>query len=102
MTQILTGTELISIERAEQYKKHGRTVAHDLKFNNKEQLAIGAAFLCFPDIHEYAKEYNNYNCPKGWDINIWNRMYKKPYKERLIIAGALIAAEIDRLTALEK
>lgn len=28
-------------------------------------------------------------------------MWDKPYKERLVIAGALIAAELDRLNALE-
>ncbi len=30
-------------------------------------------------------------------MNIFTKMCYKPYEERLIIAGALIAAEIDRL-----
>jgi hypothetical protein len=35
------------------------------------------------------------------NVKIWNKMAFKPYKERLIIAGALIAAEIDRLQNLQ-
>jgi len=39
--------------------------------------------------------------PKGWDHKIWEKMCHKNYKKRLIIAGALIAAEIDRLNSKE-
>ena len=35
--------------------------------------------------------------PNGWDQEIWEKMIRKPHQERLIIAGALIAAELDRL-----
>ena len=30
--------------------------------------------------------------PDNWNVKIVTRMMEKPYKERLIIAGALIAA----------
>lgn len=39
--------------------------------------------------------------PTGWDKSIWAKMCSKSYKERLIMAGALIAAELDRLTSIE-
>jgi hypothetical protein len=39
--------------------------------------------------------------PLNWEKTWWQRMCDKPFSERLIIAGALIAAEIDRLQATE-
>jgi len=39
--------------------------------------------------------------PKDWDFTTWRKMMKKSYKKRLIIAGALIAAEIDRMNMIE-
>lgn len=42
------------------------------------------------------------NPPSFWDKALWKRMIEKPEKERLIIAGALIAAEIDRIQYVEK
>lgn len=89
-----TGVELIAIERAEQVDKHGRTIGKDLVHNNKFQLALAASWLVAPDIFENdAFEH----CPDGWDEIIWNKMCAKGYHDRLVIAGALIAAEIDRL-----
>lgn len=86
-----TGIELIAQERSEQIEKHGRTIKSDVDNNSAFQLAKGAAALLRPSIN--AK-------PIGWDNKTWERMCSKPYKERMIIAGALIAAEIDRI--LEK
>ncbi len=40
--------------------------------------------------------------PKEWDKTITEKMLNKNYKQRLVIAGALIAAEIDRLELIEK
>ena len=34
--------------------------------------------------------------PHGWDKELFEKMVDKPHIERLTIAGALIAAEIDR------
>ena len=33
--------------------------------------------------------------PHGWNPVFWKKMIDKDYKDRLVIAGALIAAEID-------
>lgn len=85
-----TGIELIAAERAEQIEKHGRTVEADKKFNRKRQLRQAAHAL----IEESA--FIN-EAPEGWDKGIWSKMKRKPLRDRLIIAGALIAAEIDRL-----
>lgn len=89
-----TGIQLIAHERREQIEKHGRTIARDVVENYNEQLAIGAAMLLAA---EWEEGIDPESYPDGWDKEICNKMLAKPYKERLIIAGALIAAEIDRL-----
>jgi len=49
------------------------------------------------------KKCHNYQLPpNGWDVDIYKKMRNKSYKERLIIAGALIAAELDRLSISDK
>jgi hypothetical protein len=97
-----TGIELIAAERQEQIEKHGRTIESDVKYNKDTQLSFGAAILTCPNPEQYQKAENNYACPEGWDLKIWDKMRIKSYKDRLIIAGALIAAEIDRIQAIEK
>ncbi len=89
-----TGIELIAIERQEQIEKHGRTIQNDVRLNEDKQLVWGAIQL-FSREFGYATDPDDK--PEGWDILIWEKMQSKSYKERLIIAGALIAAEIDRL-----
>lgn len=90
-----TGAELIAIERQEQIEKHGRTIERDVKENTEGELAYFAGVLCHERSNE-VEEVMNYLPPK-WDRELCRKMLNKPYKERLIIAGALISAEIDRL-----
>ena len=85
-----TGIKLIALEREEQIEKHGRTVRDDVKFNNKGQLKDAAFRLLF-------SLCRHLDPPEGWNVKVWNKMKRKTVKEKLIIAGALIAAEIDRL-----
>ena len=91
-----TGIELIKKEREEQILKHGRTTEKDIRQNCSYQLAIGASKLL-----AYPAECHNYQLPpNGWDVDIYKKMRDSPYRKRLIIAGALIAAELDRLSAI--
>ena len=89
---MLNGIELIADERQEQIEDHGRTVENDVKTNSDEQLRRAATRL-------FTK--GETPAPKGWDDRIWRKMHGKTYKERLIIAGALMAAELDRLIFIE-
>lgn len=91
-----TGIELIAEERQEQLSKHNRTVENDVIENNHYQLSEAAGLLCWVNEEDFDNDTDGC-CPTGWDSEIWYKMMIKPYKERLIIAGALIAAEIDRL-----
>ena len=92
-----TGVELIATEREEQIVKHGKTIKSDVDLNRFDQLSIGAAKLAKPEptLEDWVL------CPRFWDTDLWDRMLRKPYKDRLVIAGALIAAEIDRLQAID-
>jgi hypothetical protein len=90
-----TGIELIAQERREQIEKHGRTIERDVKDNYNAQLPTAAMRLL---------QFDRYDIPAPflWRESIWEKMNSKPYKDRLIIAGALIAAEIDRINYSEQ
>ncbi len=90
MSKSKTGIELIADERREQIEKHGRTIASDKILNRRRQLRSAALKLI-------SDEAIFMTAPDGWDKKIWARMAKKNVRQRLIIAGALIAAELDRL-----
>lgn len=100
----MLGIELITDERKEQLQKHGVTIAMDVRFNNHYQLSQAAALMLYVDQEELnANELEDgtfdfsHVVPNGWNVSKFNKMMNKPYRDRLIIAGALIAAEIDRL-----
>lgn len=89
-----TAVELIAIEREEQIKKHGRDVQSDRECNTEGQLVDAAIKLCADDIGGY---WPTKTLPVGWNQQVWDKMTNKTYKERLIIAATLIAAEYDRI-----
>lgn len=90
----MSGIELIAQERKEQLEKHNRPIENDVAYNSEHQLSWAASRLC--------RIFPTNTLPKDWNKDLWLKMILKPYKERLIKAGALIAAEIDRLLYIEK
>ncbi len=93
-----TGIESIAAERQEQIEKHHRTVEKDAKENDCYQLIHAARTILI----EPQGRQDKFWPPLDWDGQRWKHMMAKSYKDRLIIAGALIAAEIDRLQHLEE
>lgn len=92
------GIELIAQERQEQIEKHGITLNYDFANNSFRQLSEAARILLEDPNHLlYDGDTDQTFAPSGWDIEVFNKMRNKSYMERIIIAGALIAAEIDRL-----
>jgi len=87
-----TGIELIAEERQEQLTKHGRTIERDIEENPMGELMQGA-IACLKGLEN--------NFPISWDNNFTQNVVRKPIEQRLIIAGALIAAEIDRLNNIK-
>lgn len=95
-----TGIELIAIERQEQVEKHHRSIKQDVAMNDSAQLSFAAALLSCPDPELMGFDpASDSGRPDNWDKKLFNKMMAKPYKDRLVLAGALIAAEIDRLNA---
>lgn len=110
-----TGIELIAEERQRQIKKEGWTAEHDDQHTAGE-LSVAAALYAAP-IPLFAKRQSRNNVdfydPWPWydqvnydryndgGVNIpvpaWDKRKKHNRMRRLVIAGALIAAEIDRL-----
>lgn len=85
-----TGIELIAEERAEQTAKHGWTAEHDDTHDRAEMAIVAAELLC-----------------EGTDASVGDRggrrdMWRLCHKlrndriHRLKVAGALVAAELDR------
>lgn len=86
----------ILAERLEQLEKHGKTTEYDLRFNSTHQLTKAAKSLLWTWGESAPMSI------EGWDSELCNKMMKKPYRDRLVVAGALIAAEIDRIDAVDK
>jgi hypothetical protein len=91
-----TGVDLIARERAEQFTKHQRSVRDDIERNSKGELSAAAVLLI-------QGEKNHLLFPYAWQYSHTTfNMIRKTNIERLIIAGALIAAEIDRLIEIDE
>ena len=90
------GVKLIAQERNRQIKKEGYTKEHDAQ-HQQGQLSIAAA--CYA--------LNKLPCRNwgGTPLFPWQQTYHKlkkhDRKRSLVIAGALIAAELDRIIAEE-
>ena len=88
------GTDLIAAERQRQIQAEGWTPERDARYVNGElrNAAIAYAMVC-----DEAGEHASDVWPPTWSTAMW-----KPSEDpirNLIRAGALIAAEIDRLQA---
>lgn len=93
-----TGIELLSEERQKQIDKHGFTGAHHAThpgWYNQNQLIEAARYLSTPHVS------HNTWYPANWDAHWFYDLCKRSHKERLVIAGALVAAELDRLQYME-
>jgi len=112
-----TGIQLIAIERKEQIEKHGFDLEHD-SFESAFQLSSAAAMLIARSQNKYFEDHNHHDDlgpvarfqireigePEKWSEQWpWTNFDKRDTTgiiESLIKAGALIAAEIDRLNDL--
>lgn len=95
-----TGIELITAERQRQIEKEGWTSEHD-KQHFSDELATVASLYAMP---ERQRCYDNRISP--CPINFpWSSAWWKPSPDNrikeLIKAGALIAAEIDRIQSIK-
>ena len=100
-----SGIELIEEERKEQIERHGYVQGHD-DFHDVNEIAWAAVSYAMPYGFQSDFPHNNGNIQLSrlafWP---WDEEYFKPSNDRikeLKKAGALIAAEIDRLQRLKQ
>lgn len=93
-----TGIELIAEERKRQIEEEGFTAEHD---NSHTEGALADAGVCYAQARHYEdwRARSIGEVPRKWP---WSLKWWKPttYLRNLVKAGALIAAEIDRLQRL--
>jgi hypothetical protein len=100
-----TGIELIQAERRRQVEQEGWTPEHDdehacgeLSMAARSYASYASTLIRIPDAHEH----RNLLALGGWP---WAQEWWKPSPDpirNLVKAGALLAAEIDRLQRKEK
>jgi len=95
----MTGVELIAEERERQISDEGWTHAHDDEHDDEAMALAARCYACPPGIYERRFEDPRDGTPPiGWP---WASPWWKPSPDDrirdLVKAGALIAAEIDRL-----
>jgi len=88
----MTGIEKIAQKRLEQKVKHGYSIKSDYEaYPDFELMQAAQAIL----------EGNKDNMPESWDKNSCERLCSKSLEDRLITAGAMLAAQIDILNFKE-
>ena len=100
MNNLTVGTQLIADERQKQIYKHGFTAEHHVnhpEWYENGQLQYASTALLSMD---GKAESTLTETPLNWDSDWFNNLLERTPKERLIIAGALIVAELDRLAEL--
>jgi len=83
----MNGIEKIIVERINQLDKHGYTVESDLKYVDGQLNSIASALITGNPLH----------WPRDWDFELYKKWIEEPRQNQLAIAGAFVAAEIDRL-----
>ncbi|MBA7562305.1 hypothetical protein ES708_03957 [subsurface metagenome] len=96
-----TGADLIARERQRQIEVEGFNSEHDDEHRQRELVHAAISYASYPQ-KTYLKEEKHGNIAfrepyPGWWNPWWNKCTKHTELKRLIIAGALIAAEIDQI-----
>ena len=99
-----SGAQLILKERLRQISEEGWSKAHDDEHVGQEMLGAARAYAI---VAQHQQEFKKWiisdppaSWPYDWDIKWWKP--SKDPKRNLVKAGALIAAEIDRLLRKEE
>ena len=99
----MTGVELIAQERQRQIDEERYSPQHDARYHHDGQLAKAAACYALPEGYRRLIFLTPRPLPELWP---WGEETWKPTPDdrlrELVKAGALIAAEIDRLQAVQK
>ncbi|MBD8081110.1 hypothetical protein [Chryseobacterium caseinilyticum] len=101
LKSLTPGIQELAAERQKQIDKHGFTAEHHVNhpewYENK-QLIVAAASLLLQDL---TPEQASGDFPENWDEKWFADLLSRSEAERVIIAGALLAAELDRKNELD-
>jgi hypothetical protein len=87
----MTGIELIAIERKEQIEKHGWDLTRDEDYKSGE--LVQAAIFCLNPTNSVLWPWHD----NGIGTHFYHKILGKTDQQRIVIAGAFCAAELDRL-----
>jgi hypothetical protein len=94
----ISGAEMIAAERARQRRVEGWTAEHDDQYRNGELSVAAACYVLIASaLARWEPGAVDLSVPPNWP---WDGKWWKPAQtplRNLIKAGALIAAEIDRV-----
>ncbi|TPE44955.1 hypothetical protein [Pontibacter mangrovi] len=103
------GVELIAAERQRQIEQEGWTPEHDAEHDSEELVHAAKCYASAAIANTYSKRNVTYagyrpgeKAPNQWP---WQGSWWKPSADpirNLVKAGALIAAEIDRLNRIKQ
>jgi hypothetical protein len=101
MTLSFPGLDLITKERLRQIIEEGYSAEHDDGHDGQELAWAAVCYAAPENVYIRGGNYLSYtfSAPYPWGMG---RSARMPEIERLTKAGALIAAEIDRLLRLDK
>lgn len=97
------GLGVIQLERVRQVDQHGWTPESDQQYTNRQLLRYAEYWMTSPlqnDLRDDIK-HDLRQDSSGWEDE-WFKYDERTPEERLARAGALIAAEIDRLRFASK
>lgn len=89
-----TSLDLVATELASQKERCELLEDFNLNIKDQQQLRVAAQRLATINA-------TNKRCPDGWDIHAWEQLTIKSYKERMVIASALLAMEVDNIISDE-
>lgn len=91
------GADMIRCERQRQVDEEGWSVEHDAREHSDGDLARNAAYYAYPDANLVNQDHLKIGSAFLRPAITFGYKQNKPRIKQLVIAGALIAAEIDRL-----
>ncbi|MGG7470795.1 hypothetical protein ACVVIH_20585 [Chryseobacterium arthrosphaerae] len=103
MENTKTGVELIAEERKRQIESEGWTLEHDKHHSNGELADAAALYAMTEETRSYVDhQWGNDMWLHFWPFELkWLKFTPNDRVKQLCKAGAMIAAEIDRLNNLE-
>lgn len=97
-----TGIELIIKERKRQIEKEGWTPKHDDSHIDGELANAASCYAMTDDQRDFINEHGNDYFLNLWPFELeWLKFTPEDRIKELTKAGALIAAEIDRLNRIK-